>query len=200
MSSFVVDLFVEDRAHEEFVGALIRRIARDQNREIELRVRAARGGHARVLAELELYQRAVLAGALNMRMPDLLVVATDTNCNGVNATKAAIRKELRREFVDRAIIAAPDPHIERWFLSDGHSFHDVVGVEPAREQRKCERDRYKRMLSNAVRKAGHPAILGGIEFATELADVMDLFRAGRAEPSLKQFVRDAVAAIKLGPS
>lgn len=45
----VVDLFVEDRAHEEFIGAIVRRIARDENRHIQLRVRAARGGYPRVL-------------------------------------------------------------------------------------------------------------------------------------------------------
>ena len=91
----------------------------------------------------------------------------------------------------------PDPHVERWYLSDRHAFKQVVGVQPPAEHRKCERDRYKRILAKAVRDGGHPAILGGIEFAKELADAMDFYRAGRAEPGLRQFVTDAVSAFRL---
>lgn len=52
------------------------------------------------------------------------------------------------------------------------------------------RDYYKDALAKVVRKAGHPATLGGIEFAQELVERMDLYRAGRNERSLKAFVDD----------
>lgn len=192
-----VDLFVEDRAHEEFIGAIVRRIAREENRDIQVRVRAARGGYPRVLNELDLYQRMVLRGLAGMRVPDVLVIAADANCHGVTAKKKAIRQQLQNAFTHRTVLAVPDPHIERWYLSDRQAFKQVVGVQPPIEKRKCERDRYKRILAQAVRDGGHPAILGGIEFAKELAESMDFYRAGRAEPSLKQFVSDAISAFKL---
>lgn len=195
--SLVVDLFVEDRAHEEFVGAIVRRIARDQNRQIQLRVRAARGGYLRVLNELDLYQTMVVSGLAMLSLPDVLVVAADANCHGLAARKRAIRQRLTNSFKDRTVLAVPDPHVERWYLSDRQAFKQVVGVLPPTERRKCARDRYKRILAQAVRDGGHPAILGGIEFAKELAESMDFYRAGRAEPSLKQFVSDAVSAFKL---
>ena len=195
--ALVVDLFVEDRAHEEFVGAIVRRIARLENRQIQLRVRAARGGYPRVLNELELYQKVVLSGLATMNLPDILVVAADSNCQGLVAKKRAIKQRLQEPFRNRTVLAVPDPHVERWYLSDRQVFKQIVGIQPPTERRKCERERYKRILAQAVRDGGHPAILGGIEFAKELADSMDFYRAGRAEPGFKQFVTDAVSAFKL---
>ena len=193
----IVDLFVEDRAHEEFIGAILRRIARQESRDLKLRPRAARGGYPRVLHELDLYQKLVLKGLAGMSLPDVLVIAADSNCQGLAARKKDIRQRLKRQFKDRTVLAIPDPHVERWYLSDRQGFREVVGIQPPTERRKCERDRYKRMLAQAVRDGGHPAILGGIEFAKELAEAIDFYRAGRAEPGFKQFVSDAVSAFKL---
>ena len=195
--ALVVDLFVEDRAHEEFVGAIVRRIARLENRHIQLRVRAARGGYPRVLHELDLYQKMVLSGLVTMSLPDILVVAADSNCQRLAAKKRAIRRQLQAPFKDRTVLAVSDPHVERWYLSDRQAFKQIVGVQQPTERRKCERERYKRILAQAVRDGGHPAILGGIGFAKELADSMDFYRAGRTEPGFKQFVSDAVSAFKL---
>ena len=44
-----VDLFVEDLAHEVFVGALVERIAREEEVALSLQARSARGGHPRAL-------------------------------------------------------------------------------------------------------------------------------------------------------
>ncbi len=52
----VVDLFVEDRAHEVFVGALTNRIAREEQVALILQARSARGGHPRALGEFGAYQ------------------------------------------------------------------------------------------------------------------------------------------------
>jgi hypothetical protein len=87
-------------------------------------------------------------------------------------------------------VACPDPHIERWYLADPESFKDVVGHRPTIARKKCARDYYKDALAKVVRKAGYPATLGGIEFAQELVERMDLYRAGRNERSLKAFVDD----------
>ena len=47
----VVDLFVEDRAHEVFVSALAQRIAREERVELNMQARSARGGHPQLAPE-----------------------------------------------------------------------------------------------------------------------------------------------------
>lgn len=79
-SPVVVDLFVEDHAHEEFLKAMLHRLAREEGKTIMVRVRSARGGHGRVLSEFSLYQKSVLKAPGDMTMPDLLVIAIDANC------------------------------------------------------------------------------------------------------------------------
>ncbi len=80
--------------------------------------------------------------------------------------------------------------MESWYLADPESFKEVVGLWPTMARKKCVRDYYKSALAKVVRKAGHPATLGGIEFARELVERMDLYRAGKKERSLKVFVGD----------
>ena len=45
-------------------------------------------------------------------------------------------------------------------------------------------------------EAGYPPTLGGIEFAREIVQVMDLFRAGKADRSLKHFIDNATAIFR----
>ena len=52
---------------------------------------------------------------------------------------------------------------------------------------KCERDRYKQLLHEAVRQAGLEPILGGLEFAQDIVQAMDLQRAGKIDSALQQF-------------
>lgn len=157
-SPVAVDVFVEDRAHEAFLVPLVLRIAREEEVPVSPRVRSARGGHARAIAELKLYQDLVTKGAAGT------------------------------PFSDRLVVASPDPHVERWYLADPESFKAVVGQRPAVGKKKCARDHYKRVLAKTVRQAGHPATLGGIEFAPDLVEGMDLHRAGRGNHSLKAFL------------
>lgn len=192
----LVDLFVEDRAHEEFLKAMLSRIATENNRRITVRVRSARGGRPRVLEELSLYQKSVLKAPDSMSMPDLLFIAIDANCKRWNKARTEIQGKIQSPFTSRSIVACPDPHIERWYLADPDSFFQVVGVRPKVGRRKCERDRYKAVLSKAIVDACHPPTLGGIEFAQELVGAMDLYRAGKAERSLKHFLTETAARIR----
>ena len=48
-----------------------------------------------------------------------------------------------------------------------------------------------------MREGGLPATRGGIEFAQERVDVMDLYRAGRANRALKAFVDDLRSALRM---
>lgn len=194
MSKVTIDLFAEDRAHEEFLRALTRRIAREEQAEVTLRVRSARGGHGRALEEFALYQRAVDRGA--MERPDILVVAIDSNCRKLSQARGAIRARTDAANQDRTVIACPDPHVERWYMADPDSFHSVVGHLPALGKKKCERGWYKNLLAHAVRSGGHVSTLGGVEFAQDLVEAMDLYRAGKTDPALRAFVTDARASIR----
>jgi len=189
-SPVLVDIFVEDRAHEAFLVPMLRRIAREEDLVVSSRVRSARGGHGRAITELKLYQDLVLKGVAGTTSPDLLIAGIDGNCSTFARAKKAIVAATHVPFSDRLVVACPDPHVERWYLADPESFKDVVGHRPTVAKRKCARDYYKDALARVVRKAGHPATLGGIEFAQELVERMDLYRAGRNDRSLKVFVDD----------
>ena len=135
-SPLTVDLFVEDRAHEEFFKAMLTRLAADNERRITVRVRSARGGHPRVLEELSLYQKSVLKAPESLSMPDLLFVAIDANCKRWHQAKTTIQETILSPFAARVIVACPDPHIERWYLADPDSFVQVVGVRSGGWQEK----------------------------------------------------------------
>lgn len=186
-----VDLFAEDKAHEEFIKAMLLRLARLSDLGIRLAVRSARGGHGRAISEFDTYQTGVLKGIAGLVLPDLVCVAIDANCKSFAAVSKSISQHTKPEFKNRVLIACPDPHIERWYLADPACFFKVVGVRPKVGRRKCERDLYKRVLSDAVRDGSNPSTLGGIEFAEEIVNEMDLYRAGKNEPSLKHFLDSA---------
>jgi hypothetical protein len=189
-SPVLVDVFVEDHAHEAFLVPILRRIAEEEKIVVMPRVRSGRGGHGRALTELKLYQDLMQKGASGMTSPDLLIVGIDGNCSNFARAKKAIVAATQVLFSDRLVVACPDPHVERWYLADPESFKDVVGLRPSIAKKKCARDYYKDTLAKVVQKAGHPATLGGIEFAHELVEHMNLYRAGRNERSLKAFVDD----------
>jgi hypothetical protein len=174
---------------------MVRRIAREENVAVSTRVRSARGGHGRAIAELKLYQAVVEKVATETTQAMLLVVGIDGNCMTFTKARGAIQAEIKGRFTDRMVMACPDPHVERWYLADPDSFETVVGSRPAVGAKKCARDHYKRLLSERVQQAGHPPTLGGIEFAAELVDAMDLYRAGKNDHSLRAFVHDLRAKL-----
>ena len=173
-----------------FVGALANRVAREEQVVLRVQSRSARGGHSRALKEFGTYQALVEKGALVNRAPDLVVVVIDGNCATSRKKREEIRKATRPVLLDRLVTGCPNPHIERWFLADPDTFHQVVGYQPVVGPEKCEREHYKRLLADAIRKGQQPATLGGIEFAAELVEAMNLYRAGRSDSSLKAFVGD----------
>jgi hypothetical protein len=184
-------LIVEDRAHEEFLKPLIERLAREAGRSVSVRPYSARGGHPRAREELRTFQRLMETGDLGLHDPTILVVGIDANCSSWSQAHRAITGDIAPRLRDRVVIACPDPHIERWFLADPDSVAQLLGRRPRLGKRKCDRDRYKQILARTVREAGHPALLGGLEFAREIVGTMDLYRAGRNEKSLRHFVNGA---------
>ena len=143
-----------------------------------------------------LYQRAAEAGGLSGGPADLVVVGIDGNCSTFANARDEIQRATRPTFIHRLVVACPDPHVERWYLADPPSFNAVVGDQPKVGSRKCARDHYKQILADSIQRAGHPATLGGIEFAPELAAAMNLYRAGRNAVSLKAFLDELRAKLR----
>ena len=191
-----IDLFVEDRAHEELLKPLITRIGEEEQVRVQVSVRTARGGHARALSEFRIYQRAAAAATFSGQLAELVVVGIDGNCSTFANARDRIQQATEPIFTDRLVVACPDPHIERWYLADPQSFSIVVGDQPKVGTRKCARDHYKQILADSIQRAGHPPTLGGIEFASELAAAMNLYRAGRNANSLRIFLNDLRARLR----
>ena len=187
-----VALFVEDYAHRQFVGALVERLARERGIETRLDWRNALGGHGKVAQEFARYMRDL--DRQGGRPPDLIVVATDANCEGPNARARKFPDGVGPAPLVRAI---PDPHIERWLLLDGAAFRSAVGRGCDAPDLKCDRDRYKRLLIEAIRAADIAPILGGMEFAEDIVREMSLTRAASADKSFKRFV-DALDSVFQG--
>ena len=61
---------------------------------------------------------------------------------------------------------------------------------------KCSRDLYKQRLTDAVLEAGIEPVLGGIEFAEDIVQQMDIERAKRADDSLRQFLNNLDARFR----
>src|SRR3989304_7907152 len=149
-SPISIDLFVEDRAHQEFPLAMLDRLAYEEHKGIIVRTRSARGGHGRALSELSLYQESVLKGFVGMTVPDILVIAIDANCKPFNTARNEIKTKVNLKFKERTIFACPDPHIERWYLADPDSLGKIIGVRPKTGRKKWARDYYKMILSKKL--------------------------------------------------
>ena len=195
-----IDLFAEDIAHEKLLVELIRRVVLEETEgTVRFQIRSARGGHAKAIGEFRTYQRTLTKEGFNSSA-DLVVVAIDSNCSSFAKTREEIMQTTRSEFKHLLVTACPDPHIERWYMADPDSFYEIIGHRPVLGSEKCQRGYYKHILQTAIREAGHPQPLGGIEFAAELAGAMNLYRAGKADASLKAFLDDLRGALRNLPS
>ena len=179
-----IALFVEDHAHRVVVGALVERIAHEIGVAVHLQWRSATGGHGRVVQQLERYLRDLRTQG--SPWPDLIVVATDANCQGF---RDRVRTVDPQNPPAPVVLAVPDPHVERWLLLDGAAFKVVFGQGCEAPDRKC-RNRYKDLLIAAIRAAGRTTYLGGIEYAEDIVRHMDIDRATRSDASLRSFIGD----------
>ena len=190
-----IDLFCEDHAHEQLLRYLVLRVCREFQATPRLAVRSARGGRGKAISELVTFQRAIRSPVTPFRTADLFVIGVDVNCRAPAATRDEIMHKIDSEVIPRWAIAFPDPHVERWYLVDTGAFNEVVGFVPEVPQGKCTPD-FKRLLSEAVVRGGHPPTLGGIEFASDLVESMDLRRAERSDKSFKHFVSDLRSSLR----
>lgn len=186
-----IALFCEDYAHNEIIGAIVRRIAEEFASAPELVFRSSAHGHSMVLENLAQFGDEVRQ--LGNSSPDLIVVATDSNCRGNTR-----RKEVERiEMPVQVVHAIPDPHIERWLLLDSHAFKQVFGRGCNAPSKKCGRDLYKKLLGDAIHEAEAESIYAGLEFARDIIRLLDIDRVATLDKSFGRFVGDLRAAFRL---
>lgn len=181
-------MILEDAAQEALLRPLVTRIAAEEGVALTIRIRSARGGFAKVLGQLSDLESECAKG--REATPDGVVAVVDANCKGFVARRKAVEAKAG-VLADRLIPAIPDPHIERWFLLDSYAFKQVLGRGCKAPDEKCEKDRYKRLLINAVIEAGIEPLLGGVEYARDLCAEMDLVKIALSDASFGHF-RDAL--------
>ena len=98
-------------------------------------------------------------------------------------------KVIHNNFAHLVISAIPDPHIERWFLLDSAAFKTVFGKGCPAPDQKCEQDRYKRLLLNAIHEAGVDPSLVDTEYVAALANAMNLQRMEQIDDSMGRLLR-----------
>lgn len=158
-------------------------MAEDANTEIAIQARSVSGGIGKVVEQFGYYVRDLRRQFTDE--PDLIVVATDSNCVG--------HTERKRRIVDAAatvpgiehmlVCAIPEPHIERWMLADAHAFAEVFGRGCTTPTVKCKKGEYKYLLADEIRKSGVEAPLGGREYAEAIVAAYNLVRVAQSEPS-----------------
>lgn len=180
-------LFVEDYGHETFINTLVKRLAYKNGIEVKIERRSVRGGHGKVIKEYQLYLRDLRHEKAGV--PDLLIAATDANCKGYVERRRDI-EEKNEEFKNFTICAIPNPHIERWLLLDSAAFKSVLGKECDAPDQKCSKDRYKKLLLEAMQNAGVTPPLGGMEYAEDIVNAMNLQRIEQVDASFGKFLND----------
>jgi hypothetical protein len=182
-------LYCEDSGHEQFARALLGRIARDLGTRVDVSTASGRGGHGLALTELRAWQRAISGvGGIHFEIPDLLVLMIDANCKGWAAVRRDLEGVVDQRLFPHCAIGCPDPHVERWCLADPQAIQKVLGIAAPADPGKCERQLYKNLLRQTILGAGQPILTTAMEYAPDLVAAMDLFRAGRNQPSLRHFV------------
>lgn len=188
--------FLEDLAQEQFIVALVERIASDLSvpaRALSHHVRSARGGSLRVIGEFGEFVRdrrkAGIAGA------EMIVVAVDGDCKGSLEMAKQLMKKVKDTdpFRDTLAFAIPDPHVERWYLLDQEALKKGSGLQRGIEPPpyKSKKDYYKTILRNALDGQGILSSLGGSEFGVEIAhNISHLYELGKQDPSFAKFVED----------
>ncbi|MGP0103596.1 MAG: hypothetical protein ACLPUT_18485 [Solirubrobacteraceae bacterium] len=171
---------------------MINRIAREVRVDVTLHVGSARFGIPRLKSELKDFQSLIRRGS---GAPDLLVVIADGNTGGPNERKREVAEVVDPAVFSRYIVGAPDPYVERWLLADPVSFAQHFGYQPVLGN-PHGRDGWKRRLVESLEEAGEIVTQGGAEFAEEIIDVMDFYRAGKAVPTIQTFADDVRSALK----
>jgi hypothetical protein len=182
-----ISLFAEDYGHEVFLSPLLERLAEEYAVQIGITPYSVRGGFGKVIENLGDYVRDIMS--YQQDMPDLIIVATDANCTGFENRRKLIQKAVK-PILDHVIFAVPDPHVERWLLMDSAAFKQVFGKSCKAPDHKCDKDRYKNLLAQAVKHCGVTPLLGSMENAEDIVKAMDLKRMQKQDESLGNLLKE----------
>jgi hypothetical protein len=192
MAEVLVDLIVEDSAQERFIGGLVERLAGEREFTAVIRPISVVGGRPAAAGAVKVHARINQLGAVSR--PHLLVIGNDGNCSGWNARKQEVLGWCPETPNFEIVAVCPEPHIERWYFLDLPLFHQVVGPCNAPPKSKCEKLFYKTFLRAAAEPAG--SLLGGVEFADEIAKKMNINAAKSADASFDAAVTELRAVFR----
>lgn len=187
-----LDLFCEDVGHEAFARAIAERLSSELEVDLAIRVVSARAGLGRAQRELTAYMHVIRHRA---GTPDLLIVIADGNDVGPQVRREEIEGMGLDGVFPVYVIGTPDPCVEAWLLADPSSLAAEFG-QSLQGPRPSPAKAMKRYLVDYLEQAGKIVMEGGMEFADEIVQVMDLYRAGKNEPTLKRFVDDVKSALE----
>jgi hypothetical protein len=166
--------FLEDRAQEGFIKAMVNRIAQDIPIPLDSLnhdVRSAQGGST-VIPEFKRFMKDTMR--ISSSDVDLLVVAIDGNCKGHNERVRQLKGYVNplHPLRSKIVYAVPDPHIERWYIMDQRAFKNGVGIDRAPDMPpyKCKKDYYKNLLSRALAESDVSSLFGGTEYAENIVN------------------------------
>ena len=178
---------MEDIAHERFITSLIQRTASEIGTNIRIDVRNASGGIPRMLGELRRFLRDHTK--IESATFDILIIVQDADRDGETEVKIRIRNLIERTVYPRTtILAVPEPYIEAWYIADPVSIQAFTGSSILAQvpQGDFDKDKYKNELSRAFPSAPY----GGIEYADDIVENMNLYDAGQNVSSLRYFIDD----------
>jgi hypothetical protein len=99
--------------------------------------------------------------------------------------------------IPNIVCGVPHPHIERWYLADPSALQKTLTCTVSSlPKAKCRKDLYKKMLGDAIRKAGVAPQLGGAEYGEDIACAADVDELCKRERSFKAFWDDLTGAFK----
>ena len=189
-------LFCEDLGHELFTRAITHRLAEEVGIKANIHVISASRGKGMAISQLKGWQRSFERG-LTVGKPDLLAVVIDGNCIGFQAKQKEIAEIIQTHVFPRYVIGCPDPHVERWCFADVKAFEQIVGSAPPRDPGKCDRGVYKKLLRDSLLKSDQLFLTDEMEIAPDIVRAAELYRAGKAQPSLGAFVDSLRKALSM---
>lgn len=193
--------FLEDRAQEGFITALVKRVAQEESIDsntLDHKIQSSRGG-SRVIPEFKNFIKDT--GKAGTPDIDFLVVSIDGNCKGYEERVKQLEKYIKGDhpFKERVVYAVPNPHIERWYLMDQRALKEGIGLDraPSLPSYKCKKGYYKQVLNQALKDSNLNSLLGGPEYAEKIVDsIQNLKSLGRQDAGFEVFIEDLRRALR----
>jgi hypothetical protein len=179
----------EDRAFDDIVTPLIRRVAGEQGVDVELVVRLTHGCRFQELQEL-----------LQRGRPILCVIGADAGQHKSSSKEKAMRGRAGGALPQRTIFSIPEPSAEGWLQADlaalkrgvSEALQTLIHLPADAGPYPRDEKNAKQRVRSLLRSAGVPVLRDGLEYGPSVMQYV----AYDAHPSLQRFVRDLRALIE----